>query len=59
MEMARVVKPFMFKSRYRLVQRTVKTHERFCRFSMERESSFPQQSNCMLQSRENVLPLKT
>ena len=48
MEMARVVKPFMFKSRYRLVQRTVKTHERFCRFSMERESSFPQQSNCML-----------
>ena len=48
MEMARVVKPFIIKSRYMLVQRTVKIHERFCRFSMERESSFPQQSNCML-----------
>lgn len=40
--MARVVKPFIIKSGYRLVQITVKIRWRFCCFSMERDSSIPQ-----------------
>ena len=41
-EMARVVKPFIIESSYRLVQITVKIRQRFCCFSMERDSSIPQ-----------------
>ena len=41
-EIARVVKPFIIKSSYRLVQITVKIRQRFCCFYMERDSSIPQ-----------------